>query len=288
MACDAPPPALNLAADLAVLATANADFLVRRLSADWPTVPIVSIDLGEAGRTGGTDDRVNGGAPDSHVHRVPLEPEAIRAAVLPHLQGNADRTLRIEIARLCACLQAEVKPALESLRLLSESAALHQQGGANIWAGIGRDARLLEQAVEELEVFRRRTSDVQPSRRFVSRVCQELSRPAAASARDALRCECVVQSGIPGPPGPAALAPTLATLLRAHLQRRSTSPVISVFALQRGISIRYPGSIAPPAEPVSWPLLLASIAVRSCHWQIDLIREELFEIIDLHPYTEVA
>jgi hypothetical protein len=288
LSCDTPPPALTLAADLAVLATTNADFFLRRLSTDWPTVPIVAIDLGTPERTAKDDARASGDPRYPHVRRVPLAPEAIRDAVLPHLRARPDQALRIEVARLGACLHAQLKPALDSLRSLGTGAVLHGQTRASAHAGIHRQARLIAQAVEQIEVFRRRPGNVQPSRRFVSRVCDELSRPAQGSPETRLRCECVLRSRIPGPPGPAALAPTLATLLHAHLLRRSTSPIISVFALQRGISIRYPGHVAPPAEPISWPLLLASLAVRACDWQIDVFREESFEIINVRPYTEVA
>ena len=69
-------------------------------------------------------------------------------------------------------------------------------------------------------------------------------------------------------PGPLALAPLVATLVRAHLRRRSALSVITVRAVHGRVSMRYALRSAAQANTGSWPLLLANLVLESASWRI--------------------
>jgi len=256
------PPRDSLLADLAVVAVRRPASLLHDLTERWPTLPIVAVQ---------TAADITPAVTPAHpaVASVPLEPHAIRAAVMQGLASAGHAPLRATVRMLAEALRAELNYPFAALRWFVAVEAL--SGGADeVLAAIAREqSYVLGEAIDHLERFRARSRLVETSREFLVALCRALERPEVPGERG-LPCACIVDSRERMPAGPLTLAPLLGAFLRAHLRRRTDSPVITIRITAEGALLRYRPRPPVQAASDSWPLLLAALAARPWGW--DLLR----------------
>lgn len=275
MARDGAPAADTMLADLALVAVRQPAGLLRDLTQRWPALPIVAVQTA-AGIT----------PPVTLTHcavaSVPLEPHAIRTAVLQRLMGAGSAPLCAAARILADSLRAELTYPFAALRSFAVVDAL--SGGTDrVFATIAREqSYVLGEAIDHLERFHARSRRVEASPEFLVALCRALERPDAPAERPLL-CECSIDFGMRMPAGPLTLAPLVGAFLRAHLRRRTDSPVITIRITAEGALLRY--RPRPPVQAMSnsWPLLLAALATRPWGWQLLSSADGAEEVIALRP-----
>jgi hypothetical protein len=258
--------AATLAPDLAVLATQSPSAVLHDLVHRWPQIPIIAIDPQQIG--GRELTPMSASAPN--VHTVPLEPQAIRAAVIDRLPTPPpDSQLRAIAERIGATLRAELRYSFTMLRSFSAFGAptASRDTDAILAAILCEQASVIGEHVEHLERFCARPRAVALSTTFVSTLCRQLAQPDTAATQRGLLCTCSLDTASPAIPGPTALAPLVATLVRAHLRRRSELSVINISAAAHRVSMRYKLRAATPSMKTSWPLLLADLLLEPSAWR---------------------
>lgn len=275
MARDGAPAADTMSADLALVAVRQPAGLLRDLTQRWPALPIVAVHTGA---------EIAPAVTPTHpaVASVPLEPYAIRTAVIQGLTGAGYAPLRAAVRMLAEALRAELSYPFAALRRFVAAEA-RSCGADSVFAAIAREQiYVLGEAIDYLERFRARSRRAETSPEFLVALCGALERPTAPADR-ALLCQCVVDSGNRMPAGPLTLAPLLGTFLRAHLRRRADAPVITIRITAEGAVLRY--RPRPPVQPASdsWPLLLAALAVAPWGWQLLRTTGSAEEAIVLRP-----
>jgi hypothetical protein len=266
------PPELE--ADLALVATRAPAPLLQALAHRWPTLPIVAVDLAATAPP-------PGGSP---LSTVPLEPHAIRTAVLRELPQHSGAALRALVHRVVHALQAELAYAFAALRSF---AALHTAGaGPDSYTILGalaaEQCRAIMQSAEHLHDFLGRPRNAEVSPRFVEALCDALERPEP-STDAVLFAYTSAPSEAAQVPGPLHLTPVVAGCLRAYLQRRTAAPLIHIHTADSGITIRYEARPSTAAVTGSWPLLLASLALAPSAWQVTTAMQGDEEIVHVHP-----
>lgn len=269
------PPQHSMSADLALVAVRRPAGLLHDLTRHWPTLPIVAVQT----------------APEMAlpitlaypgVASVPLDPHAIRTAVLQRLTGAGSAPLCAAVRILADSLRAELTYPFAALRSFAVVDAL--SGGTDrVFAAIAREqSYVLGEAIDHLERFHARSRRVEASPEFLVALCRALERPGAPAERFLL-CECSIDFGMKMPAGPLTLAPVIAAFLRAHLRRRTESPVITVRITAEGALLRYRAPPAQQAVSNSWPLLLAALAARPWRWQLFHSLDHAEGVIALRP-----
>jgi hypothetical protein len=268
-------PRDSLLADLAVVAVRQPAGLLHDLTQHWPTLPIVAVHTA-----------AEMAPPITPVHpgiaSVPLEPHAIRAAVMQRLLGARYAPLRAAVRMLAESLRAELSYPLAALRSFAVANAI-SRGTDRVFPAIAREqSYLLGDAIDHLEWFRARPRRVETSPEFLVALCRALERPDTPAER-ALLCECIIESSNRMPAGPLALAPVLGSFLLAHLRRRADPPVITIRITPEGALLHY--RPRPPVQAVgnSWPLLLAALTARPWEWQLLRFADRDEEAIALRP-----
>jgi hypothetical protein len=275
MARETAPAADTILADLALVAVRQPAGLLHDLTRHWPTLPIVAVQTA-----------AEMAPPITPAYRgivsVPLEPHAIRAAVLQRLMGAGSAPLRAAVRTLAGSLRAELSYPFAALRSFVAVDTL-SGGKDRVFAAIAREqSYVLGEAIDHLERFHVRARRVETSPEFLVALCRALERPDTAAER-ALLCECVIDTGRRMPAGPLTLAPLVGAFLRAHLRRRTDSPVITIRITAEGALLRY--RPRPPVQAMSnsWPLLLAALATRPWGWQLLSSADGAEEVIALRP-----
>jgi hypothetical protein len=269
------PPRDSLMADLAVVAVHRPGSLLRDLIERWPTLPIVAV------RTAADIAPV---VTPAHlpVTNVPLEPHAIRTAVMHGLLGAGHGPLRAAVRMLAEALRAELSYPFAALRSFVAVEAL-SHGADQVFAAIAREqSYVLGEAIDYLERFRARSRRVETSPEFLVALCRALERPDVPGER-ALPCQCVVDSGGRMPAGPLTLAPLLGAFLRAYLRCRADSPVIVIRITAGGALLRYHPRAAVQAVGDPWPLVLASLVARPWGWHLSRSVDCTEETLALRP-----
>jgi hypothetical protein len=269
---DAGVPA-DLGADLALVATRAPASLLHELTHRWPTLPVVAVNLAAT-------------APPPTappVSTVPLEPHAIRTAVLRELPQHSDAALRALVHRVVQALQAELAYAFAALRSF---AALHTTGaGQDSYTILGalaaEQCHAITQSADRLHAFLARPRAAAMSARFVAALCDALDQPEPAAG--AVLYEYTTAPDAAEISGPTNLAPVVAGCLRAYLQRRAAAPLIHIHTGGSGITIRYEARPSTAAVTGSWPLLLASLALAPAAWQVTTAMQGDEEIVHVQP-----
>lgn len=277
-----PAPVAALAPDLAVLAIPSPSALLRDLACRWPRLPIVAIDPRQIG------GREPIPPPAPNVHTVPLEPQAIRAAVIDRLPtAPADGQLRTIAEAIGETLRTELRYSFTMLRSFSTFRTRNDRRDTDaiLTAILCEQAAVIGEHVEQLERFRTRPRAAALSENFVRALCRQLEQPDAAATQRGLLCTCSLDTASPAVPGPVALAPLVATLLRAHLRRRSELSVINVYAGAHGVRMRYTLRATAPLTSPSWPLLLADRLLDSCAWRTSTSADDGHETLTLFGVT---
>jgi hypothetical protein len=277
---EAAPPA-DSATDVAIVATQHPTSLLRHLNARWPSVPIVVVDA-QVNRPFASADVV---PQHADVHTVPLEPHAIRQAVLERLTAPPHSARRATIRAIAETLRAELTYSFTALRTLTASAASGSDGvtAAVLGTIVREQTYVLDANVEHLQRLRDRPRAVELSSHFVSALCRQLEQPNQEMVERGLLCECATESSAAHDVGPLTLVPMITSFLRAHLRRRSASPVVRVRVTQRGVQLRYEPRRVGPAGVRSWPLLLASLALQPWSWRVDATTSAQQETVGLRP-----
>jgi hypothetical protein len=249
----------TICADLAVVAMRRPTDLLHDLTRRWPSLPIIAV-AGAAPRA----------AAEPGVASVPLDPRAIRTAVLQRLPDERQTSLRASAGLVAETLQAELTYSFTALRSFS---AVDARGTAantiDMFAAIMREqSYVIGEAVEQLERFQKRRRAVETAPQFAAALCRALEQSDCLAAERGLLCECTVEGGTLSAAGPVTLAPEIAAFLRFHLRRRSDSPIAKVHATAHGVVLTYtPRPLADPAT-ASWPLVLAALALRPWSWRV--------------------
>jgi hypothetical protein len=261
-------------ADLALVAVHQPANLLRDLTQRCPRLPIVVVVTAQSAQ------------PVTPVHPaidcVPLEPHAIRTAVLQRLMGAGSAPLRAAVRMLAGSLRAELGYPFAALRSFAAVQAL-SDGPDEVFAVIAREqSYVLGEAIDHLERFRACARQVETSPEFLVALCRALEQPDTP-AEHALLCECVIDAGARMPAGPLTLAPLVAAFLRAHLRRRTESSAIAIRITAEGVLLRYRRRAPLQAASSSWPLLLAALAARPWGWQLLRSVDHAEEVIALRP-----
>ncbi len=279
LSADTSVPPDMLSADLALVATPGPTRLLLELRRRWPALPVVAVDVG-------ADDAPHPSPmAQPAIDLVPLEPHAIRSAVLRELRRQPPTSLHATLRLLVETLRAEL---LYSFSALRSFAALHASAsGPETYAILGAIMReqsyVLAEIVGCLHRFRDRPRGVDTSAHFVSALCRQLEQPDTLAAERGMLCECRVEPTATQHAGPLSLISTVAGLLRSHLRRRSDSPVIRVRASADGVVLSYPPRSAVQPSVGSWPLLLASLALQPWSWSVVTTRQPHEEAVSLQP-----
>jgi hypothetical protein len=259
MAHDGAPAADTMLADLALVAVRRSTAVVRDLLRRCPTMPIVAVQL--------PDVSAPTIPPPTRVDCVPLEPHAIRAAVLRKLSDTASAPLAATLRLVGVALHAEIAHTLGGLR--SCAALCGSSAAVDVLAVMMREqAQIIACAFEQLERFRRRPRRVERADDFALALCRALEAREDAPVARPLLYECSVDDDCTRRAGPVSLIPLVVGLLRAHLSRRCDAPPVRVSAQRDGVILRYPPRPAAASTASSWPLLLVSLALQPCAWQI--------------------
>ncbi|MGD0947235.1 MAG: hypothetical protein ABSA52_07370 [Candidatus Binatia bacterium] len=275
MTHDGAPAADTMLADLALVAVRQPAGLLHDLTRQWPTLPIVAVQTAAEMAPPMTPAYPG-------IASVPLEPHAIRAAVMQGLVSAGHAPLWAAVWMLADSLQAELSYPLAVLRSFVVADALIC-GADTVFAAIAREqSYVLGEAIDHLERFRARSRRTETSPEFLVALCRALEQPDAP-AELPLLCECSIDFGMRMPAGPLTLAPLIAAFLRAHLRRRADSPLITIGITAEGALLRYRPRPAQQAVSNSWPLLLAALAARPWRWQLSHSLDNAEGVIVLRP-----
>jgi hypothetical protein len=274
-------PPVDSATDVAIVATRHPSSLLRHLSVRWASVPIVVVGT-QFNRSPAPADIV---PQQADVHTVPLEPHAIRQAVLERLTARPHGALRATVRSIAETLRAELAYPFTALRTLTAAPASGSDGVTDAVLGtiVREQTYVLDANVEHLQRLRDRPRAVELSSHFVSALCRQLEQSNQEMVERGLLCECATESSAADDVGPLTLVPMITSFLRAHLRRRSASPVVRVRVTQRGIQLRYEPRRVGPAGFRSWPLLLASLALQPWSWRVDAMTSAHQEMVGLRP-----
>lgn len=249
----------TICADLAVVAMHRPTNVLHDLTRRWPSLPIIAV-AGAAPRT----------ATEPGVASVPLDPRAIRTAVLQRLPDERHTSLRASAGLVAQTLQTELTYSFAALRSLS---ALDARGTAAdtlaaFVAILHEQSYVIGEAIDHLDRFQRRPEAVETAPQFAAALCQALEQSDCLAAERGPLCACTIDRTALSAAGPVTLAPEIAAFLRFHLRRRSDSPIAKVHATARGVVLTYtPRPLAYPAT-ASWPLVLAALALRPWSWHV--------------------
>ncbi len=273
-----PAAVAALSPDLAVLATPRPIQLLEDLTRRCPTLPIVAVEVASTTSTGESPPEW----PDG-IMSVPLEPDAIRTAVMEKLTREPDAALRAAVRMIAATLQADLTDSLAALRSCAQHLA---KAGTDADAALGTVVRqhsdVASEALEEMLRFHTRPRLVEQSPEFAAAVCRELAGQDAV-AEQHLLCAWKIDAAVPHAVGPVTLAPIVAGFLRAHLRRRVESSVVSVRATEGGVTLSYPLKTPADTTPNLLPLRLAEIALQARRWTISTSSSGHAESISLAP-----
>ncbi|MFQ5667058.1 MAG: hypothetical protein ACE5I7_11575 [Candidatus Binatia bacterium] len=279
-----PPSALAAfdpsSVDLAVVALQRPTRFLAELTARWPGLPTVAVARPETvlSATPTAAPRQQG------IQSVPLEPEAIRAAVLQRLVPAADAHLRATAQRIAETLRTELAYSFTALRSCS---ALHATAaGPDTYALLGAVMReqsyVLGECVAHLQHFRARPRTAVVSSDFAVALCHQLAKPGPAGR--GLLCDCTVDASAPHSAGPVALVSMVAAFLHAHVRRRTAVPAVRVQATPSGIVLRYvPRHSSSRRTTQSWPLLLVWLAVQPWSWRVRSTVQQSEGVVTLYP-----
>jgi len=266
--------------DMALIAASPAAELIPKLTTRWPSLPIVAIDLADAG----TATHRPANVPRS-VEVVSFEPEAIRGAVLRRIPTTTDAALRAAVRSVVGTLRSELTYSFNTLRSFVALQATDVGPDAyTILAAVTTEqCHAITENLDYLHGFLGRPRIAAPSGGFVTAVCRQLEELRSPAAQRGMRCVCTVEGPATYAPGPVDLAPLLTSLLHAHLRRRAEASVIEVRATARGVTIRYQARSGTRPLDQSWPLLLASLLIEPRSWRILMKRMHSEEILNLCP-----
>jgi len=254
--------------DLAVVAARTPTRLLGELTQRWPRLPIVAIDIS------GTDPRGLGrsAAPSSPpgIRLVPLEPHAIRTAVLQHLPARPDDALSAMTQAVAEVLQNELRYPFTALRSLSAPPAT--RAGASTYPILGaimrEQAQVLAEHVADLHTFLARPRAVELSNQFMTELCHQLEHAADGARQPSLLWDRYIDTAAPAALGPVALAPVVARFLWAYVHRRADTAVASVHLNSTTVTITYPLRPSVADQAAAWPFLLARLTLQPWAWRI--------------------
>lgn len=263
-----------LCADLALVAMRRPAALLSNLTRRWPALPIVAVDTAETS-----------GAMRHGVPSVSLDPHAIRTAVLQRLSRTPDASLRATACQVADNLHTELAYPFAALRSLCPRGVGDADSPTNaILAPIMREqAAVLGKVIEQMDRFRARPRAIESTPQFAAGLCRALAQPDALAAERGLLCACVIEPDVIGAAGPMAIAPLIATFLRFHLLRRSTVRIADVRATATGLVLRYTARTPSDPPTASWPLLLASLALRPWPWCVRTASDGDQETVCIRP-----
>jgi len=257
--------------DVAVVATRAAPGVLRQVTDCWPGLPVVTIDI----------ERPADLAPSVSVRHVPLEPQAIRTAVLCALAVDRYAALRRAIPTMIESLRQEIAFVCALAR--SMPTYIHhaiRPATATVLGTITREqADALDDVVTQLRAFSNRPSEALPEPEFAGALYDTLETTVEGTHGMPGSCTGISR---PTAAGPIALLPIIGGLLRTHLRRHAHTP-ITTRADSAGLVLRYCRQPLVPA--MSWPLLLAAAALRPCSWAVDVCTHGTEESVTLHPVT---
>jgi hypothetical protein len=267
-------------ADLALVATQRPTPVLHALRQRWPTLPTVTVAVPAHVAL----------QPHPGVDTVPLDPHAIRRAVLERLPAFPGGALGATARRTAEALRRELAYPFAAMR---SCATLHTaRAGPDTDALLGAILReqthVLDASIETLHRFRTRPRAGEYSRQFVIALCQELEQPHGVTAERGLFCTCRAETPAAHHAGPVSLAPLVAALLHAHLRRRSDSALVRVRAGSSGVRVQYTPKRAATSPSGSWPLLLASLALEPWWWSVSTAADGEQEAVSLRPQVEAA
>ncbi|MFI5397228.1 MAG: hypothetical protein ACHQ9S_16945 [Candidatus Binatia bacterium] len=249
----------TICADLAVVAMHRPTDVLHDLTRRWPSLPIIAV-AGAAPRA----------ATEPGVASVPLDPRAIRTAVLQRLPDERHTFLRASAGLVAETLHTELHYSFTALRSFSAlDAGSTAADTFAVFAAIMREqSYVIGEAGDQLYRFQRRPRAVETAPQFAAALCRALEQSDCLVAERGLLCECTVDRTALTAAGPVTLAPEIAAFLRFHLRRRSDSPIAKAKATARGVVLTYtPRTLADPPT-ASWPLLLAALALRPWSWHV--------------------
>jgi hypothetical protein len=265
----------TMLADLAVVAVRQPAGLLRDLTQRWPALPVVAVQMG--GAIAPRVTRAHGA-----VASVPLEPHAIRTAVVQGLTAAEYAPLGAAVRMLAEALRTELSYPFEALRWFVAAQALRCSAD-RVFAAIAREqSYVVSEAIDHLERFHARPRRAETSPEFLVALCRALDQPNAAVDGPPL-CRCVIDSDERMPTGPLTLAPLLGTFLRAHLRRQADAPVITISVTAEGAVLRYRLRRAVVPAGDSWPLLLAALALAPWGWRFLRTADSVEEAIVMRP-----
>jgi len=263
------------APDVAVLATSAPGRLIDDLARYYPTVPIVRVQV--------VPEAAPSRAAEScgRMTIVPLEPHAIRNAVMARLADGPDATLHAVVRAIVDALHAELVPALAALRVAARQLGQTNAARAALVDSLRQHSAVASAVGNDLLRFQARPRDAARSADFGAAVCRELAeRDAAADVRRLHGCQ--LDTSVPLPPGPVGLAPLISSVLHRHLSRRTNVPVVRATAGRRGVRLSYPRPSAQSASGLL-ALRLIGLILPPSGWSLEISRTAREEIISLSP-----
>lgn len=274
-------PPLDIDADVAVVAAPRASGLLRSLTVHWPRCRIVVVDTeGDPEST-----RSSSVALGAVVRTIPLEPYAIRHAVLEHLSAPPRSALCATVRSVAETLGAELQYPFAALRTLTipSAAVMEPLTGTLLGTIVREQTEVLDASSNQTQRFRDRPRAVEMSSQFVPALCRRLQEADRDTVERGVLCECTTEEPVAPSVGPLTLVPTVSSFLHAHLRRRVGAPVVSVRVTKLGVLIRYQPRRASPADGRSWPLLLAALALRPWSWCVSAATQAQEETVGLYP-----
>lgn len=267
-------------ADLAVVALSRPLPFLQDLASRCPALPVINIDLKPRSTAGGPI-RLR----QSRVRNVPLEPHAIRAAVMRELARQPDGPLRTTVRWLAHTLQAEISYPLVALRALCAAPVRDAAPGSEgvLAAVIREQVHVLSEVMAALAIFQERPRDAELGSGFAPTLCQDLERADRLTTERGVLWELDVDTDAAALRGPLGLTSTITALLHAHLRRRAASPVIRVRASSTHVEVRYTARVPGAGVARSWPLLLVALTLRPSGWEVDVTHTGDDEAIRMRP-----
>jgi len=162
---------------------------------------------------------------------------------------------------------------LRSLATLARSETPPASGA--LAGGVRESARMIAETTEQMQHFLARPRRTAVSPRFVPHLYDRLQSLGIAAAGPA-----AVAPDVGAPTGPLALLPFTADLLQAHIRRRVAPAATRMQATAAGVKISY---ACNHASATSWPLLLASLALRPWAWRVEAQQRQGEESIWIRP-----
>jgi hypothetical protein len=272
---DATPADDCRTANVALVAITQPERLVQGLRQHSPALPIVDVDV-----TGKRGSDIQ--SPVDHgVFRVPLEPHAIRSAVLGQLGADGDASLSVTARLIGETLRRDLSYTCTALRSFSRLHA--SSAGPDTYTLLGAVMReqsyVLGDVVAQMQRFRRRPRAALLSPEFPTALCQQLQRHDDTTNERTLVCQCVIDAPCRDL-GPVQLAATVAGFLQAHVQRTADTPIVHLRLTPDAITLRYRRRPSAPQAP-TWPLLLALMAMEPWSWSVSTAVDGDHEVIRL-------